>query len=656
MYSIFADSICIYNDVSPHEGLNAESPTLELAESSAGSLRITIPKGNAGYKYIETLKTDIVVKKYGREIWAGRVLAEEKDFYNNRVLYCEGELAFLNDTEQPRGEYHNITVRGFLELLISNHNSKVAINRRFKVGEVTVTDPNDSLYRFTNRETTWECIQSKLLDKLGGIIRVRKEANVRYIDYLADYPRINTQVIRFGDNLLDLKKSWDLTDFATVILPLGCHLEETDIEQLDAYLTVELVNDDSFKIVVDKAPLEINTTGTKLSDYIIYGSTDGVGDYDSVSGKYKIPVTVTGYNLFNKDEPNLTNLYPYIGTGVAKYSSTRWSIILEVEPNTSYVMSKLHQTTGSSVRIAGYPSTPVYNMEPDFLDETAETSSGSEKDVQVFTTGANTHYILCFLRSDDDQAKLSEAVNSLVIEKGTSPSGTSPYRRNTYTILVDAPLTRDESVSLSQSHVDVETGLGYNFITIDTENAPDKIMMQYLTDETKEYVQSADAVKEFGWIEKTVRWDDITTPIRLLNKARRYLTDTQFSEKVIELKAVDLNYPDGTYEAISLLDKVRVISSPHGMDRYFPVTKLEIPLNSPESTVYTLGNADKTGISSVTNRGGELSSVNVTDVRTDGCRTFTGQRSFVTGVTANQDGTYSFDISTYSIKNGMFVL
>lgn len=844
MYSIYADDICIYSDVSPLESLKVEAPTLELAESSAGSLRMTLPKCNAGYDYIELLKTDITVKKYGQEIWSGRVLSEEKDFYNSRILYCEGELAFLNDTEQPRREYHNITVKDFLERLIYFHNSKVSLNKRFWVGEVTVTDSNDSLYRFTNRETTWECIQSKLIDKLGGIIRIRKVGTIRYIDYLAEYPHTNSQVIRFGENLTDLKKSWDLEEFATAILPLGSHLEETEIAQLDAYLTVESVNNEAFKIVEDKAPVKINTTGTKLSDYVIYGSSLGVGDYDSVSGKYKIPVTVSGKNLFDKTNPNLTHLYPYMTTGIVKTSSTRWSVLLEVEPQTKYVMSKIHQASGTSTRVAGYSSTPVYNMEPDFLDETAETPSGSERDVQIFTTGANTHYILCFLRSNDDQDKLAEVVNSLMIEKGSSASGYSPYRKNTFNITVNAPLMSGESVSLSQSNVDIETGLGYNLITVDTSNAPEKIMLHYLTDETKEYVQSAEAVKRFGWIEKTVRWDDVTTPIRLFNKANRYLSDTQFSETTIELSAVDLNYLDISYEAINLLDKIRVVSTPHGMDRYFPVTKLEIQLDSPEASVFSLGGTSKSGISSVTNRnqtvamsaiasssddtretlrheftvadgnlstsinqtiegirtevsqkvgtsefgtymqqnynsfllgfngsdekiiqlstsgisiytgtaisdnyklitlgsagldiwsdgnrvgkigrmrhaqqsdyvglsfsldaygsfmswscrsnstssystklvyaaragggttnpsypsagfyvydkffftGKELNSANLTDVRTDGYLTYTGQRSFVTGVTDNHDGTYSFDISTFSIRNGMFV-
>lgn len=52
----------------------------------------------------------------------------------------------------------------------------------------------------------------------------------------------------------------------------------------------------------------------------------------------------------------------------------------------------------------------------------------------------------------------------------------------------------------------------------------------------------------------------------------------------------DLQYaePVYKYEAIRLLDNVRVVSYPHGLNRLFPVTKMEIPLDKPENTTYTL--------------------------------------------------------------------
>ena len=61
-----------------------------------------------------------------------------------------------------------------------------------------------------------------------------------------------------------------------------------------------------------------------------------------------------------------------------------------------------------------------------------------------------------------------------------------------------------------------------------------------------------------------------------LEKAKEYLADLQFDNLELELSALDLHYLDVNTEAVKLLDEIRVISRPHGLDRLFPVTKLEI--------------------------------------------------------------------------------
>ena len=362
MYSIYADDICIYNDAFALDNMKVIDPKLTLEDNAAGSLSMILPPSNIGYGTIIRMVSDISVHKDGEEIWAGRVLSEDKDFWNNRVLYCEGELAFLNDSTQPPAEYYGQTVRGFLETLINIHNSKVADDKQFTIGSVTVTDSDDPLYRYTNYEKTIECINEKLVKKLGGHLRIRKVDGVRYLDYLADYPNTNSQIIEFGKNLLDFTRKWDLTEFATVIVPLGNRLDESPIEALDAYLTVESVNNGSL------------------------------------------------------------------------------------------------------------------------------------------------------------------------------------------------------------------------------------------------YVQSSEAVASYGWIEKVIHWDDVSTESSLLSKAEAYLSDIQFDNMSIELSALDLHYLDVNYEAVKLLDELRVVSKPHGMDRHFPVTKLEIPLDSPEKTLFKLGDTIKTSLTSVNNQ------------------------------------------------------
>lgn len=360
MYSIYADGACIYSDVFAVDSMKVINPKLTLEDNGAGSLAVTLPPHNAGYASIIRMVTDISVQKDGEEIWAGRVLSESEDFYRNRILYCEGELAYFNDSTQPPAEYSGMSVRGYLERLIAVHNSKVAANRRFTLGAVTVVDKNFPTY-YTNHDKTM-AVFNALVEQYGGHLRVRKVNGVRYLDYLAEYPDTCSQVIQFGSNIIDFAKQWDSTEFATVIVPLGSRLEDSPIEALDAYLTVESMN---------------------------HGSM---------------------------------------------------------------------------------------------------------------------------------------------------------------------------------------------------------------------YVQSSEAVAVYGWIEKTVTWNDVSDPAVLLEKAKAYLADLQFDNMELELSALDLHYLNVNVEAVKLLDEIRVISRPHGLDRMFPVTKLEIPLDSPEQTQFKLGTTVKTSLTSVNNQ------------------------------------------------------
>lgn len=277
MYSIFADDLCIYSDITPLESCKVINPKLIMADSAAGSLEMTLPPGNAGYDIVERLNTDIIVYENDEEIWRGRILEENLDFWKRKRLYCEGELAFLNDTIQPPKQYlaGDTTILTFLTDMLAIHNSKVGTNRQFQIGVVTVTDgdqvdDSDAIYRYTNYESTLECINTKLVERLGGHLRVRHQNGVRYLDYLKDYPGSTNQEIQFGSNLLDFSTNFTAEEIATVIIPRGERLEESPIEGLEAYLTVESVNDGSIYVISEPAVQQ-------------YGRVEAVIDWDNVT-------------------------------------------------------------------------------------------------------------------------------------------------------------------------------------------------------------------------------------------------------------------------------------------------------------------------------------------------------------------------------------
>jgi len=173
--------------------------------------------------------------------------------------------------------------------------------------------------------------------------------------------------------------------------------------------------------------------------------------------------------------------------------------------------------------------------------------------------------------------------------------------------LADSPNTASQSIALGENLVDFES-------TLDTTKIATVVIPLGATKETtsisgldervgiasvndgKDYVYSADAVESFGWIEKVVTWDDVTTPAALKSKAQAYLSDTQFENMVIEAKAIDLHLAESSIEPFKIMDKIQVISQPHGLNKYFLLTKQTINLNKPESDTITLGSEEKVSL------------------------------------------------------------
>lgn len=486
MYQVLCDNLPLF-DLRDEE-LVLNSPKVDLKENNAGSFEFTIFPTHPYYDRIQKMKSVIQVMDNEDEIFCGRVIDESVDFRNRKKVTCEGELGYFNDSIQRPAVYHNQTVRGYLQTLINVHNAQIAelhlgikfnaecagesasfdyaslyyvknnqiysaftrkrandlagktfvipstefylywhtdisvnnyfgiaidsveitdataiignkaslpnytaqdvsdvteietahspyengsnllwhyahtipsnytVGKMFALGTVTVVDNNDSLYKYTNWETTMAVIKSDLLDTYGGHLRIRKVNGIRYLDYLQDYPNTNTQVIEFGQNLLDFTKDIDATDIATAVIPLGARLEESSIEGLEERLTIKSVNNDC------------------------------------------------------------------------------------------------------------------------------------------------------------------------------------------------------------------------------------------------DFIYSESAVNTYGWIYRTVTFDDVNVPANLKTKGEEYLKDIQFESVTLEVKAVDLHMMDVNIERIKMLDEIRVVSEPNGLDRFFPVTKMTIYLDSPSKNTITLGQSVSNGM------------------------------------------------------------
>ena len=230
VYSIYLDDRLIFSSNNPE--LQITAPRLTLEAGKAGSLVFTIPSvtttgREVSYSYTK-MASIVEVWKDQKPIFRGRVLDDEEDLRKNLTLYCEGELAYLNDTI-VRPYLHQGTMAEYLTHLITEHNSQVSVEKQFSLGDVTVVDANDYLYfKSTVYPSTWAEIDSKLIGTYGGYLSVRRVGDVNFLDYLIDSPYLTGQTITLESNVIDIKQSMKGAELATAVIPIGARNEETD--------------------------------------------------------------------------------------------------------------------------------------------------------------------------------------------------------------------------------------------------------------------------------------------------------------------------------------------------------------------------------------------------------------------------------------------
>lgn len=241
MYTIHVDGNLLYSPLLIDDGYLVLNPKLTLELGKSGSLTFLLPPNNPLYDGIQKLKSIVIVYQDSEEIFRGRVLHDEKDFYNRKNVYCEGELAFLLDSQQRPYSFQGDIPDLYMEF-INSHNAQVEEEKRFYVGEITVTDPNNYINRSNvYYNNTWDEISDKLIASHGGYLRPRLRDGKRYLDYVKAYGKVNSQVIEFGVNMLDISEYITAEDVFTVLIPLG--FEQTDSDgNSTGRLTIKSVN------------------------------------------------------------------------------------------------------------------------------------------------------------------------------------------------------------------------------------------------------------------------------------------------------------------------------------------------------------------------------------------------------------------------------
>lgn len=241
MYKVYCDNSLLYDG--KREELKLFNPKVDLELNKVGSFNFTIYPNHKYFNKLKKLKPIIkVVRDDNKIVFRGRILNDTRGFYNEKKVVCEGELAFLIDSIQRPYTYTG-DVAGLFQQFIDNHNTQVDAEHQFKVGLVTVTDPNDYLPRSdTQYLNTWESINKKLIEPLGGYLFVRHEEDGVYIDYLKEIDELITQEIEFGKNMISFEEVVKGDELVTGVIPLGAKQNDEEGNDTELRLTIASVN------------------------------------------------------------------------------------------------------------------------------------------------------------------------------------------------------------------------------------------------------------------------------------------------------------------------------------------------------------------------------------------------------------------------------
>ena len=665
--------VCLHDDSVADPTVKLIDPQLDLEKNTAGTFTFTLAPNNIGYQehtvsvemvdsistsgevttktvttqvdLVGRMQSTITIYRDGVELWEGRVLSEERDWYNRRMITCEGELAYLNDTCQQSKRYHDISLSNFVGVVLNLHNSKVDESKKFYPGTITVhNDAGDTGWYDTQYESTMETI-NKLVSDFGGMLRVRKQDGTRFLDWFAEYPNVSTQTINFGKNLLDYKCTWDMSSLCTVLLPTGAVIENAGADSIGSPMT------------------PVNTGGVPTSGQLLYldenntvqiNSNEGLGGYKTAV--YNLSTTAGAENTtsvyiscrlhgglvcfvakndYGGGGKQLSYITATQDTGYAFKDFVDYKVTLPAGTKSFIVCSfgnDIPLTVKSNIRgtnttVTGTIIQPTYAVgsgQAIYEDEnqlaqlqnvsdaaykvyTYDISSTSENPKKIYVTARINGGLVPFVAQSSTGGFNPSA--QLRHIKSDVPSGGSCYVDYVdYEITLPAG-TNEFIICSYDSGLTVKVMENFKSTT---ENTADAALDKYLTVEEcdddagwhakgSQYVVYQELVDKYGWIEKGLALEEIEDKNVLYSTAKKYLQEGMFDEMTLELTAIDLKMLGVEAQYINLLDQVYAISEPHSLSKLLPVTKLSMPLTKPDNFKYTLGTQTTNSLTDTSN-------------------------------------------------------
>lgn len=183
------------------------------------------PMCDQGAWMLRNASHEVTLTEDGVELFRGRVIsAVERDDLCLEIK-CEGQIAYLCDTRvRPYATRATndlaagtaVIAQDPFEWLVQEHNKHASPDEQFMIG----VEPSLRVDRqCTNAPTTWEELNDALCEGQDRYLNVRSGENgERYLDLLEAGVGTTTQVVEFGENLMEYASTREATDMVTAII------------------------------------------------------------------------------------------------------------------------------------------------------------------------------------------------------------------------------------------------------------------------------------------------------------------------------------------------------------------------------------------------------------------------------------------------------
>ena len=155
--------------------------------------------------------------------------------------------------------------------------------------------------------------------------------------------------------------------------------------------------------------------------------------------------------------------------------------------------------------------------------------------------------------------------------------------------------TSSQTIEFGQNLIDLmNKQTGEDLFTVLLPIGKDKLTIEAAGDPQKythngKYLENAEAIASYGRILKTEDFGDITDAGTLMEKAEKYMTDNYKGiPPELSIKAIDLHQFYPTVRPFNLGDSITVKSPIHGVERVLICTAIEINIEDPSESQYTL--------------------------------------------------------------------